>query len=636
MLTAVGLALVVALTVVAAAAVSSRSWDVARTRAESAADRAAVVIGAEVADAVRAVEDASGTAEPEKAPRPASLRSLALLPAGDTIRGGEGPTELTQDPAVRVALAQARDSGLTILSAPTEGARSRSVIVRALYRSVDGPGDRTTALTTADRRARHDASLVAVLDAEDLIAATDVEGARLTDGDALLAGPVRPANGEIRAAVPVVDRRWQVAAAVSSPSTALVWVIVGIGAVLGLVVLGAWRSWRTVVIRGRSAADRAADRTDAVLAYSGVTQESLDLGQVVPALAVELSDRLGLRGISLSIVGREGQRRVIFAHGEVPEPRADFDGIPSTASPGDSVAIPLRRAERSIGELRVRCGKSMGRDDFDQLRIVGELITSTVVASRSIEQQQEALSRLRSLDELKTSFLGTASHELRTPVTAISGFAHMLSDRWESLTDENRRVFADRIAANAKVLEALVQDLLDFARLERGEVNLVLETVDLAAVADRVLDRLEPVWSSHTVERSINPGSFVTGDVSALERIVTNLVSNAVKFSPDGSKVTVSVDGDDQVRLTVDDEGPGVPSGERDRIFVRFFRGAGDAIVRTSGVGIGLSVVQDYVAEMGGRIHVDGNPAGGARFVVELAPAIDPDPLEEERSDATT
>jgi signal transduction histidine kinase len=278
----------------------------------------------------------------------------------------------------------------------------------------------------------------------------------------------------------------------------------------------------------------------------------------------------------------------------------------------------------------------MGTDDIDQLRIVGELITSTVISARSTEQQQEAVSRLRTLDELKTSFLGTASHELRTPVTAIAGFAHMLSSRWETLTEDDRRIFADRIASNARVLEALVQDLLDFARLERGEVTLMLETVDLAVVTGRVLDRLEPVWSTHAVERSITPGSLVTADAAALERIVTNLVSNAVKFSPDGSTILVTVDGTDPVRLTVDDEGPGVPDAERDRIFVRFFRGAGDAVVRTSGVGIGLSVVQDYVTKMGGRIDVRGNPAGGARFEVEFERAGDPARSQEEHSDATT
>ena len=164
-----------------------------------------------------------------------------------------------------------------------------------------------------------------------------------------------------------------------------------------------------------------------------------------------------------------------------------------------------------------------------------------------------------------------------------------------------------------------MQDLLDFARMERGDLKLVLEPVDVSVVARRVIDRLEPVWSSHVIDRQLGPDAIVIADVAALERIVTNLVSNAVKFSPAGSAVRVAVDREgDDVRLLVDDRGPGVPADERDRIFVRFFRGGGEAVVRTSGVGIGLAVVKDFVTQMGGSIEVTDNPEGGARFTVRL------------------
>lgn len=634
--TVAGLALIVVLTVVAAVAVSSRTWEVARIEAESSAERAAVVIGAEVTKAIAAVDAASRTDDPGAADVPSPLRSLEWVPAGGADDVGSDETVSLRDPAVAVALASARDTGVSVLSAPTPGSSPGAVIVRAQYRRNGVLANDASTATTSARRTELAGHVVGVLDVEGLLDVAAIDDVRLTDGPAVLAGAAEPANEEIRAAVPLLDRRWQVAVAVTPPSTALVWLLVGIGTALGAVAVGAHRVSRSAASRSRAAAVRAAARAEAVLAYTAVTQESNDLGHVVPALAIELTDRLGLAGISLSVVADDGRLREVFAHGDLPDRSAPADRLPSGAVPGDTVAIRLRRAERPIGDLRVRSGRAMGPDDIDQLRIVGELITSTVISSRSSEQQQDAVIRLRTLDELKTSFLGTASHELRTPVTAIAGFAHMLSTRWDTLTDADRRIFADRIASNARVLEALVQDLLDFALLERGEATLVLEAVDMAAVAELVLDRLEPVWSTHYVERSITPESFVTGDVAALERIVTNLVSNAVKFSPKGSTVHVTVDGGDRVHLTVDDEGPGVPAGERDRIFVRFFRGSGDAVVRTSGVGIGLSVVQDYVTKMGGQIHVGDSPVGGARFVVEFDRAEDPARSREERSDATT
>jgi signal transduction histidine kinase len=299
------------------------------------------------------------------------------------------------------------------------------------------------------------------------------------------------------------------------------------------------------------------------------------------------------------------------------------------------VALDLHRADRSIAVLRAAAGRELDAEALELLEVAGEMITSTIVAGRSIEQQQEAVHRLESLDELKTTFLGVASHELRTPATAISGLATLLASRWDALSEDDRRAFASRIATNADALNALVQDLLDFARLERGDLELALAPVELSDTVDRVLTRLDGVWGSHGVVRAIQPGLVVLGDVNAIERIVTNLISNAVKFSPTDADVSVTVEADDgRARLLVDDSGPGVPEGERDKIFVRFFRGAGDAVVRTRGVGIGLSVVQDFVAQMGGTVRVEDSPLGGARFVVELD-ALDRSRVEE-RDAATT
>ncbi|HAS12447.1 MAG TPA: hypothetical protein DCS55_18360, partial [Acidimicrobiaceae bacterium] len=259
-------------------------------------------------------------------------------------------------------------------------------------------------------------------------------------------------------------------------------------------------------------------------------------------MAVQLSDELGLEGLSLAVGTARGPERAIFTHGSRPDPTSrPANRRPERVPPGATVALDLHRAERSIAVLRAVAGGELDASAIELLEVAGEMITSTIVAGRSIEQQQEAVNRLESLDELKTTFLGVASHELRTPATAIAGLATLLATRWEVLSEDDRRAFASRIATNADSLNALVQDLLDFARLERGDLQLALAPVVLSDAVDAVLDRLDGVWGSHHVARAIEPGIEVLGDVSALERIVTNLVSNAVKFSPPDADVSVSV-----------------------------------------------------------------------------------------------
>jgi two-component system sensor histidine kinase BaeS len=170
----------------------------------------------------------------------------------------------------------------------------------------------------------------------------------------------------------------------------------------------------------------------------------------------------------------------------------------------------------------------------------------------------------------------------------------------------------------------VVQDLLDLSVLDRDPGALVLADVDLAQIVDSVLDRLEPALSEHHIERDLRPAPSVRGELNGIERVLTNLLTNAAKFSPAGSVITVGVGADTDgggATLVVSDQGPGVPLEERAKVFTRFFRGSGEAVAHTRGVGIGLSVVADLVGAMDGRLEVDDAPGGGARFTVHLPAA---------------
>jgi signal transduction histidine kinase len=360
---------------------------------------------------------------------------------------------------------------------------------------------------------------------------------------------------------------------------------------------------------------------DLITTLGPVVQESMDLGRILPTIGVHLREELGLAGVAVAVPGEDGAHRDVFVLGAVDDGPASFE-LPREVPAGTTVALSLTRGGRSAGVLRIRAGRSLTQSDLEPVRAAAELTTAAIVNAQLFEQQDEAMRRLRDLDELKTVFLGTASHELRTPVTAIAGFATLLDQRWDEFTAEQHRLFAGRIAANANALEALVQDLLDFARLERGKLVVSFEAVDLCEMVKEVLDRLALLFSTHEIETDLHETGPVLADRNGIERIVTNLTANAVKYSPAGTTVTVRVAPTPEgAELVIDDQGAGVPEAERQRVFSRFFRGAGEAVIRTKGTGIGLAVVKEFVDEMGGEVSVSQAPGGGARFRVVLRAA---------------
>ena len=170
---------------------------------------------------------------------------------------------------------------------------------------------------------------------------------------------------------------------------------------------------------------------------------------------------------------------------------------------------------------------------------------------------------MRSVDELKTVFLATASHELRTPVTAIVGFSALLLQHWDTMSAEQSRGLVERVHANSKRLEALTEQLLDFAQLERGLPRSDDRVIDLGRDVGQILADQSELASGHQLDTYLTPRLHRSAArARPLERIVTNLVGNAAKYAPPGTQISVTVrtEGDRAV-LLVDDEGPGVRRG---------------------------------------------------------------------------
>jgi signal transduction histidine kinase len=383
--------------------------------------------------------------------------------------------------------------------------------------------------------------------------------------------------------------------------------------------------------------ERLREASATMAALGTVAQHSLDLADLLPAITNDLAAALGLKGLSLVSPAPDGERQ-FFAWGVAPALVSTSSVLPDEVRAGETVGLILGRGGRTVARLRVVAGRDLDRHDLGALAAATEVLTSALANAETFAQQRDLLERMRTVDELKTVFLATASHELRTPVSAIAGYSQLLATSWEDLSPEEVRTFAGQVDSNAQRLGALVEDLLDFSRLERGAGVVEADSVlDLGEVVTRILDEQPDLAPDHQVVHHAAGELGVAGSVQALERVVSNLVGNAAKYSPAGTVIRVSVrENRGRAELTVDDEGPGVPPAEREQIFTRFFRGRGDSVTATRGAGLGLAIVSEFAATMGGQVSVTSSDSGGARFVVSYPLANPVENSVERASDVRT
>lgn len=231
---------------------------------------------------------------------------------------------------------------------------------------------------------------------------------------------------------------------------------------------------------------------------------------------------------------------------------------------------------------------------------------------RMVGTAQDITDRKR-LDELRDSILATVSHELRTPLTTILGFSLTLHERGDTLDEEIRTEMAGHLTTQARKLDRLLLDLLDLDRLRLGHMPPIFSETDIA-------DLVRQVAAGFDSDHPVTVRGKAVGEVDGpkIERIVENLIANAVKHTPPGTEIEVTVaQRDGGVLITVDDRGLGVAEEEREAIFEAFTRGGGAYDARP-GTGIGLSLVAQFTALHGGRAWVEDNPGGGASFRVFL------------------
>jgi signal transduction histidine kinase len=247
--------------------------------------------------------------------------------------------------------------------------------------------------------------------------------------------------------------------------------------------------------------------------------------------------------------------------------------------------------------------------------------------ARLFEQQSSVVSQLRELDRTKSDFLSTISHELRTPLTSIAGYVEMMRDGEAGEVAPMQRQMLDVVARNTQRLRDLIEDVLILSRVESGTLRTEKLPVALRGVIDHAVTALRPQAAQADVRLDVIPASapgMLLGDAPQLEQVLLNLVGNAIKFTPAGGRVTVSLEttGDDLV-LRVEDTGIGIPSGEVDDLFQRFYRASNAKAQQITGTGLGLAIVASIVSAHDGRVEVDSRERRGTVFTVVLPRADD-------------
>jgi two-component system sensor histidine kinase GlrK len=247
-----------------------------------------------------------------------------------------------------------------------------------------------------------------------------------------------------------------------------------------------------------------------------------------------------------------------------------------------------------------------------------------VTGPRDLEQLGERLdwlrNRLLELEQEKTKFLQRVSHNLKTPLTAIREGAELLDDRVVGELNEQQREIAGILRDSSLQLQKLIENLLDFSMMRSLASSLFRSRVELKTVIESVLEDHKVAMLSHKLDLrlSLLPISLA-GDKEKLRTVVDNLVSNAIKYSPEGAPLWVLLSRrDNQAVIEVADSGSGIPPAERERIFEAFYQGAPAAGGHVRGTGLGLSIASEYAHAHGGEISVLNSGKAGARFQLIL------------------
>ncbi|MGE5177075.1 MAG: HD domain-containing phosphohydrolase [Hyphomicrobiales bacterium] len=299
----------------------------------------------------------------------------------------------------------------------------------------------------------------------------------------------------------------------------------------------------------------------------------------------------------------------------------------------DVLFVPLATKDGAvIGYLSVDDPEDRRRPERETIETLEILATYAVVAlqnaalyerlSESLRKLEEATERAEELNDLKSSFVSIVSHELKTPLTHIRAYVEALLENVGTPNVDMQREFLSVIDEQSMKLKRLIESILELSQLESGRFRMNREPFPLAEVVDEAVGVLHTMAAERGVELATESGEdpiVVEADRNLLRNVVLNLGSNAIKFTERGGRVRFRVSGEGRAaRIEVEDTGIGIPPGEIERIFDKFYQIDGRLAREYPGVGLGLSIAKSIVEWHGGEIHAESESGSGSRFTVTL------------------
>lgn len=290
---------------------------------------------------------------------------------------------------------------------------------------------------------------------------------------------------------------------------------------------------------------------------------------------------------------------------------------PLTGSDGKIFVLSL-----TVNALRVNAIVERTARDSMIIMVVSVIVIVLLLTNHARALEQSFLvEKLKEVDRMKDDFISVASHELRTPLTAIKGYVSLLQkDLQISLTDKQHKKFSV-VMESIYRLETLVNDLLNVSRIEQGRLDFTVSAVDVSALIHETIRQLAPVASEKSLELTVTnvfAGLTVMGNADRLREVLTNIVGNAIKYTPSGS-VTVSVATEkNKVHIIVQDTGVGIAPEDRALLFQKFSRVRTDETRDIPGTGLGLWITKQLIEQMKGSIFVDSMSGKGTTFTIVL------------------
>ncbi|MCU0492471.1 MAG: GAF domain-containing protein [Chloroflexaceae bacterium] len=295
------------------------------------------------------------------------------------------------------------------------------------------------------------------------------------------------------------------------------------------------------------------------------------------------------------------------------------------------LSVPVMVGAEVLGALSWALVQGQRHFTSNDMQLATELARRLGIAldnARRYAAEQRARAEAEAAVQIRDTFLSIAAHELRTPITGLLGQAQLLQRRLarDPHADERNQRATQLLVQQALRLSNMVSALLDTSRIEEGHLSLDCSLVDLNTLVWRMCEETRPLLVDHMVTYECPAEVLqVWSDELRLEQVLQNLLSNAIKYSPHGGLIHVQLSRvGSNARLCVSDAGIGVPEGEQERLFERFYRASNADVRNISGIGIGLFMVKEIVEQHGGSVSVEDNPGGGSIFCVEL-PLAEPD-----------